>query len=346
MLVETVLRTEDVPPKERFDRWREHLSRTHGPAEIHSADVTDFPASQRILSLGAMRVWTMEHPPMTVHRTPELIRQADPGLYHLSLPLCGRMRMTRPGREAEYHPCDLVLQDTSHPYLMRAAAEGRTGTVLSTGLLVPRELLPLPKCGVDRLIDRPMSSRTGIGALLAQFLTRLAADAHSYEPCDGPRLGTVAVDLLSALFAHALAADESRPSEGRRPVLALRIRTYIQEHLHDPQLTPPGIAAAHHISTSYLHRLFEEEDDTVATWIRHQRLERVRRDLADPALRSTPIHAVAARWGFPRAADFSRAFRAVYGLPPREYRHRALIARTKVDGDRSGHNAKEQCTQC
>ncbi|MEW9516154.1 AraC family transcriptional regulator [Streptomyces tubercidicus] len=53
----------------------------------------------------------------------------------------------------------------------------------------------------------------------------------------------------------------------------------------------------------------------------HQRLEHARRDLADPAQHATPIHAIAARWGFPRAADFTRAFRAAYGSPPRDYRH-------------------------
>ena len=38
------------------------------------------------------------------------------------------------------------------------------------------------------------------------------------------------------------------------------------------------------------------------------------------SLRTTPIHAIAARWGFPRASDFTRAFRAAYGLSPKECR--------------------------
>ncbi len=32
----------------------------------------------------------------------------------------------------------------------------------------------------------------------------------------------------------------------------------------------------------------------------------------DPA----PVHVIAARWGFARATDFARAFRAAYGMPP------------------------------
>ncbi|MGO4429032.1 helix-turn-helix transcriptional regulator, partial [Streptomyces sp. MCAF7] len=80
-----------------------------------------------------------------------------------------------------------------------------------------------------------------------------------------------------------------------------------------------------HISVSYLHRLFREHGSTtVSSWIRRQRLEAVRRDLADPLLRATPIHRIAARRGFSHAAVFSRAFRAAYGLPPKDYRRRVL----------------------
>ncbi len=165
-----------------------------------------------------------------------------------------------------------------------------------------------------------LSAEEGFGALLAQLLTQLANGTHAYQPADGPRLGKVVVDLLSALFAHALDADTLLSPETHQQTLVLRIRAFAQGNLHDPELTPASIAAAHHISTSYLHRLFRHEDETVAAWIRQQRLDHVRRDLADPALRTTPLHAIAARWGFPRAADFTRAFRTAYGMPPSDYR--------------------------
>jgi AraC-like DNA-binding protein len=207
------------------------------------------------------------------------------------------------------------------------------------GVEVPKALLALPGNRTDLLIGRRMSGRNGIGALLAQFLTRLAADTGSLQQQDGHRLGTVVLDLLSALFAHELHADSFLQPETQRRTLLLRIQAFIQHHLHDPRLTPGAIAAAHHISPSYLHRFFREEDATVAAWIRHQRLERVRRDLAGPALRPTPIYAIACRWGFPRAADFSRAFRTAYGIQPKDYRHQVL-------NTPSERIAKKPWTQC
>jgi AraC-like DNA-binding protein len=103
-------------------------------------------------------------------------------------------------------------------------------------------------------------------------------------------------------------------------VLLLRIHTYIAQHLSDPELSPTAIAAGCHISTRYLHTLFQQQGDTVTGWIRDRRLDRCRHDLADPRLHPLPVSAIATRWGFPDAAGFSRAFRAAYGVPPSVYR--------------------------
>ena len=70
----------------------------------------------------------------------------------------------------------------------------------------------------------------------------------------------------------------------------------------------------------YLYKLFEHRPSGVAAWIRERRLERCRRDLLDPALRTQPVSTIAARWGLTDPAHFSRAFRAAYGVPPAEYR--------------------------
>jgi AraC-like DNA-binding protein len=112
----------------------------------------------------------------------------------------------------------------------------------------------------------------------------------------------------------------------------LRVHAFIEARLGDPELTPGAIAAAHHISFRYPHRLFEPQETTVAGWIRRRRLERCRRDLLDPALRWQPVAPIGARWGLANPAHFGRAFRAAYGVPPAEYR--ALAASS--DGDAGG----------
>ncbi|NIY69506.1 AraC-like ligand-binding domain-containing protein [Streptomyces malaysiensis] len=317
-MIETVFKTEDLPVADRVDAWREKLSQLHAPVDLVCRPDSDFRAQLRVVQLGSALVWPSVWSPQTVRRTPRLIGRSDPEMVHLSLIIKGSVGFRMGGPDALYGPYELRTNDSSRPYEILMGPRGEAVDAVSVD--VPRARLPLSSDDLDRVIGRRMTGQEGVGALLAAFLTTLGDNARSYTAADAPRLETVLLDLLAAVFANGLDAMDRLPAESRRRTLTLRIRAFIQANLHDPQLTPRTIAAAHHISTSYLHLLFQHQEETVAAWIRHQRLDHARRDLADPSQRTIPIHTIAARWCFPRAADFTRAFRTAYGIPPRDYR--------------------------
>ncbi|MFH8468357.1 helix-turn-helix transcriptional regulator [Streptomyces sp. NPDC017991] len=98
----------------------------------------------------------------------------------------------------------------------------------------------------------------------------------------------------------------------------------MEANLADPGLGPATVAAHHHISVRLLHLLFHDEPDTVGATIRWLRLERSRADLANPGLGHCRIGEIAERWGFRNQADYSRAFRRAYGMPPSDFRRQAL----------------------
>ena len=126
---------------------------------------------------------------------------------------------------------------------------------------------------------------------------------------------------------RAVVCDTLGPLDFRSdPDIPLRGEIAAGSSAGDCDLAPGPVAAAHYISVRYLYRLFEAQGTTVAAWIRHRRLERCRADLADPALGSTPVSAVAARWGLPDSAHFNRLFKRAYGLPPAEYRRAFLTS--------------------
>jgi AraC-like DNA-binding protein len=81
---------------------------------------------------------------------------------------------------------------------------------------------------------------------------------------------------------------------------------------------PTGCSTAgeHFISVRRLHKLFADEGLTVSAWIRDRRLERCRRDLADPALAGETVASIAWSWGFRNPGHFSRVYRAAYGCAP------------------------------
>jgi AraC-like DNA-binding protein len=80
------------------------------------------------------------------------------------------------------------------------------------------------------------------------------------------------------------------------------------------------------ISTRYLHDLFRDTNQTLGSWISDQRLEACRATLRDQTNRKS-VAEIAYRRGFSDQARFSRAFKAQYGVPPKEFREQARLGR-------------------
>ncbi|HEY5833285.1 helix-turn-helix domain-containing protein [Streptomyces sp.] len=318
----TVYRSEDFSARERLDAWQNVNDRSIMPLAISGADPADFTATVRQAQIGAAALSQLVFSPHQVARTPALVQRFDPELYTLALTLRGSIGLDQAGRDTVSRAGDLMLYDSSLPFCSRVG-DG-PGDLTETLLLhIPKHLMPLPADSVERLLAVRLPADQGLAAVVAQTLTSIHAEAAHCTPADTARLGTVVIDLLTALVSHHLDDLRPLPPGPRQSALLLTIETFIERHLADPSLTPGSVAAAHHISVRYLHRLFEHRETTVAALIRRRRLDRCRSDLADPALAHLPIHAIATRWGFPHPADFSRAFRTAFAVSPRAYRRDA-----------------------
>ncbi|MFI0470164.1 hypothetical protein ACH347_39355 [Saccharopolyspora sp. 5N102] len=150
-MIETVFTTIDLPPVERIARWNEMTDRSVSPTLISSDDAGDFRATLRVLDFGTLQVSIPSFPSLRSVRTPKLIRQADPEIYHVGLAQYGTMGFSQLGRELFLGPRDLMIYSSSYPFESRiAAGEGEFARV--TVVQVPRALLPLPSRSVDRLL--------------------------------------------------------------------------------------------------------------------------------------------------------------------------------------------------
>ncbi|MFC4530101.1 helix-turn-helix domain-containing protein [Sphaerisporangium dianthi] len=317
-----IYQTAHLPVPERFELLREHMSRVVGTVEIISADPPRFRLRSRVLTMGAVRVSSLAVTSSCgLRRTPAMIRRSDPEMFQLVLPVRGDAAVTQEHRCAKLRPYELAFYDTSRPYQVATVSEGETRGFL---MEFPRALIPLPPKKIERLTVTTLPGHEGVGALLSDFLARLTTGPGQYGTCTLARLGTTLTDLVTSLLAAHLDARPAVPPDVHQRTLLLTVHAFIQRHLADERLSPAMVAAAHGISLRHLHRLFEQEDATVAGWIRAQRLERCRRDLADPALCDRTVHSVAARWGFATPPHFTRAFQSAYGMPPSAYRRLAL----------------------
>ncbi|MCS0603412.1 AraC family transcriptional regulator [Streptomyces sp. LP11] len=320
MLPESTFCTEDLPASDRFEAWTQRLGNTHAPMHLSSERTADYRGHQRVLALGDVTVWPATFDHLVFHRTPRLVRQSDPEVLHLSLLRRGAGAASWGRQQVGYRIDDFHVNSSSLPYEISTGHD----PVSIIGVEIPRTALGLRAGQAEQVVGRRVSGREGMGALLAGLLVQLTSDTSSYRTADAARLATVVTDLVTAVFAHALDAEEFLAPETHTRTLTLRIKSFVRQHLGDPDLTPASIAAAHHISRSYLYRLFQAEGQTVAAYIRDQRLAGAHAELTDPRLHTLPVHAIAARWGYTRPGDFTRAFRTAYGITPRESRLRAL----------------------
>ena len=322
----TLIRTDQVPAADRLDFVREMTAATWVPMECRAiGDPTGYVEEFRASGLGAMQVVVMDVMPIVVHRTPQLISQADPDLLKMVL-VCGGNScvIEQGGRQAPVSAGEFAIYDTRRPYEVACGVAGTRPTQMMT-FMFPPSLLPLPRNRLGQLAAVRFAASAGLGDLTSQFLLQLARNVDHYSPAEAARLSTAALEVLATRLAHELDVRDWGTPEARRHALLTTVQAFIQQHLGDPGLSPATIAAAHHVSLRSLHQLFHDEGLTVAGWVRQRRLESCRQDLADPALLDRPVAAIAARWGFSSPGDFSRVFRAVHGLPPAEYR---MSART------------------
>ncbi|MEU1289517.1 helix-turn-helix domain-containing protein [Kitasatospora sp. NPDC005856] len=330
MGVKSVAGGDGLSAEERFEHWRDLVGRTR-VCDATSAHADRFTAQVRRVDLGPVALLGTSFPSARFRRDERMVRRSDEELYHLTLLTAGGQDLRRADDQREtFGVGDLTLVDSSSPYDVRcfgvdAPGRERSGAA-GVGIDVPASLLPVPPHRVRALLGRRLSGREGTGALLAEFLLGLDRRAAGLTPAETCRLGTVVVDLVSAWIAGELDTDDVLPQDARQRAVVESVRAFVRRNLHDPGLTPPVVAAAHHLSVSHLHRLFTQysHGETVAAFIRAQRMRKAHRDLADPALRTLPIQNIAARCGIPGASEFSRAFKAAHGLSPREHRRLAL----------------------
>ena len=198
----------------------------------------------------------------------------------------------------------------------------RSGQVIT--VMFPRATLPLP---IDVVSASAPGDTEGVCELAADFAARLIAGAATFSAPTRTRLGLILLDLLSTALSSYFDLSDALTADDRHRVRLAQIDGYIWRNLGDPRLSPPVVAAANHISLRYLHRIFSDEHgQTIGAFIREARLQRCRRDLADPLLASWSIERIARRWGFTDLASFSRTFKQALGVAPSTYRAGVLAA--------------------
>ncbi len=300
------------PAGERSGLVREAIANSGARRRVALNERAEFVSLRaEAWQLGATRVLRTVGTGLTLTRTEHDVRRDAPDLVAIALSP-GRSRYRARGVAQALGRNGVVVVDFSTPYVFSHA--GRSGSSFTThishaDLGVPVDVV---RAAIPRLISSPLLP------LVRGHLVRLsAAMGDIAEPSAvAVNLGAATTDLTRALIVSA--AGDRRERDVLHETLRARIVAYVEAHLHEADLTPHRIAAAHNISLRTLYNAWGEPGGGVADWIIRQRLEHIRREL----LVSRPgvsVSAVARRWGFADPTHFGRRFRAVYGAPPTEW---------------------------
>ncbi|MFF5079417.1 helix-turn-helix domain-containing protein [Actinoplanes sp. NPDC000266] len=332
--MQPTLDTRALAPPERAEAIRSLVWGNVVRVEIdHHVPAPDMVVSLTLGNCGDLGVCATRATATTVRRTPKLAREDTEPMVFLSLQRSGCSIVVQHGREAVLGPGDFAVYDTASPYSLLFAAG-----IDATFFRLPRSALALPDNSVRDISAVRIGSTNPLAGLTSQYLARLADDPVILSGGYGPAAATATIELIRAALTVQLGNDQlSRDPLGNS--LASRVLADMRSHLADPELSPAAVASRHHISVRYLHRILQRENIRFGEWVRHNRLERARRDLAVSGHSDTPVAVIARRWGFTDAGHFSRAFRAAYGLSPREWRS----THQQADAPASG---PQRCDSC
>ncbi|WEK51659.1 MAG: helix-turn-helix domain-containing protein [Candidatus Kaistia colombiensis] len=309
---EIIVSTDMVDIRDRSEFWRELARPIYEVQALPDERARAFEGSVRSRRFGSLLVAATAFSQHEFKRDHRVIARSDLDNYLIQVVTSGTMRGDFGGVSVAVQAGDICIVDLARTF----------SSLVSTGT---RTMISIPRLRLEQAVSARNLHGTVLRAdgsmtrLLVTYLTGLRAQS---EPLSAAQADKV-LEALVALLAAALSGGPASEAPDCVPLrAALRQRTldFIAGNLHLPELSPDDIARRLNVSRSHLYRAFAE-DGGVATVLRHKRLDLALLQLTSPTAHSGSIADVAHRLGFSSANQFLRAFRARFGVTPREVKH-------------------------
>lgn len=316
----SVWSTEGLPPDRCLEYWNDcAVQALKIPFTVDPANASCFWGRISHIGLERLHLSQLSSDAAVVHHSATQAAKTD-GSFHVLVQLSGRSLYRQAGRESALCLGDFLLVDCSLPYqiLFNESAAHLVVTI-------NREHLKSYIACPEALAAVKLSGSSGPSALASRLLRELWTRPEELAAgCDSPFLERAVLDVIATAYStvSVSAANPSSQAMTRR----VRLMTYIEQHLYEPELSVTTIAAALRVTTRCVYRLFDGETETLAEYIRRRRIEESARALANAQQRGRSISTIAYDHGFSSIAHFSKVFREHYGKSPTEYRQEKLAS--------------------
>jgi len=303
--------TYGVPASRKVSFWNELSSETFAAMEIAPRDSCAFDGELTRASLGSLTLMDVHSAAVRIRRTRSHIARATESSLLLLAPLRRSMQLRiENGPDTTVRAGELCLIDHGRPYEVVHGDDTRTLCVD-----IPKRLFENEAMDADRFTGRLMRAESCNLRVLITVLRAIGAEIH-------PRSMTVFNPATAAglwnliLAAYEPAVDSTSAREAR----IRAVRAEIDARLSDPGLRPADVAIRCGFSERYLRTVLRGTGESFSGYLLRRRLEHCERLLRDPAWASRSITEIAFRSGFSDTTHFGRAFKARYGLTPRDFR--------------------------
>jgi len=316
--MKSTITTSQTPLYDRSRHWHDTIARTYFPLDLAFRNPESFSGDLSLWQLGDVSLSRLTSDALQYRRLPHHFKAERDEHFLVTVPARSEVFFSQCGKDVRCNPGGFILERSHEPYEF-SHDEAADLWVLKVESKALGGRIRQP----DRFCSMQFNAAEGAGGLFTDMLHLIPGRFDAMSPEVRATVGQQLVDLL----VLALKADERTLTTGAstvREAHLTRIEAFIRKNLANSELDPEAIARGCGISTRYLHELFRDTNQTLGSWIRDQRLEACREALRDPSNRQT-VAEIAYRFGFGDQAQFSRAFKAQFGAPPKEYRGQARV---------------------
>ncbi len=302
-----------------FESWRWAVSPVYDMDAATADARRSYGAESEAFLYADMPISATSFSASRFDRTPGVIAKAGLDGIMVQVYQQGEYRFEAEGRDGIARPGDIVALDLTRRSCITAAR------ATTTVVIVPRHLLTPLTSGLDDAHGLLLPRGSTLNALLVSHLRLLVTEVPRLDHVDGAAVAKATAGLVATCIGMSTGTRDQAHARAVATVARL-VRQEIDDKLADPALGPEWLAQRFRLSRARLYRMFDSAGG-VRHYIQHKRLARVHQALADPALSRERVMTIAARFGFRDKTVFSRAFRAMYGLAPSEFRNLAQSRR-------------------
>lgn len=230
----------------------------------------------------------------------------------------GHFNMTVDGQTRRVEAGELAFIDLSQEITIEAPLVDNISLAISRRKL--ETMVPLLDAAHGFVRPRDVVSE-----LLRNLLEGIVDGGPTMPVVDARGVAGAALQLVVGCL-EPLSRLSVETGPGRSNASLVAIKTYIEQHLHEPALGPQTLLDAFGVTRSTLYRMFEPLGG-VSAYITQRKLNRAFRQLSDTLQPRGRISKLATELGFSHPSGFTRAFKETFGLSPKEVQALATQAR-------------------